>query len=186
FGDVLGGESAALVSDAQGDGVGQRGNGHANRGAVGGKLESVLGQLVHDFTEIVFGNGHRLVGNVEDQIVRAASQVGLFAGVFLDEFGRAGGLFLAQGIDLLGVGAEEFEFGVNEKVLDQPLQALAGVTNDLAHLGDFAGGKGGRVSGEHFAIGQDAVVRGAQLVREHEADVVAQIGEFLLGFLADG
>ena len=92
----------------------------------------------------------------------------------------------AQGVDVFRVGGDEFELRVDQKVFDEPFQAFAGLMDDMAHLGNFGGFEFRGVGGENFAVGQNAVERRAQFVRQHQADVVAQMGELAFGFVAHG
>jgi len=91
-----------------------------------------------------------------------------------------------QGVDVLRVGGNQFKLRVNQKVFDEPFQPLAGLVNDMAHFSNFGGFEFGGVGGENFAVGENAVERRAQLVRQHQADVVTQMSELALGFIAHG
>ncbi len=117
---------------------------------------------------------------------RRPACVGLGAGDFFDERRGLFGFADPQGVDIFRVGGDQFQLRVDQKIFDQPFQALAGLENFLAHLGDFARLEGGGGSGEQFGVGDDAVERRAHLVRHHQADVVAQMGELALGLVADG
>src|ERR1043166_6269414 len=155
----------------------------AKGGAWLGKLKGVLHEFVHNLAEVLLGHRHGQVRQFKDQVLRPARQLRLLSRVFLDQVGGKLSLLLSQSGEFLGIGAQQFELRIDQKVLDQALETLARIMNDLSHFGHFAGGQGGGVGGEDFAVGQDAVERGAQLVRQHQADIVAQIGQFLLRLL---
>ena len=91
-----------------------------------------------------------------------------------------------RALTFFGIGGDQFELRVNQKIFDEPFEPLAGFVDFLPDFGDFARLERGGGMREQFGVGQDAVERRAHFVRHHQADVVAQMGEFAFGLVADG
>ena len=104
----------------------------------------------------------------------------------MQQLRRPGGPGRAQGVDAVPIRGDNFQPGVKQKIFDEPFEPFAGLADFLPHFGNVRRLQRVGGGGEHFGVGDDAVERRAHLVRQHQGNMRAQRGKFLLGVFADG
>src|SRR5438046_1610644 len=174
FGDLLGGHAAAMIGDGEGDAVSRQFAGDANLFASFGEFESVIDEFFNDLFKIVIGNAEFDWFQIELEIGTALILLGDFLRQRRNEFVRADRRGRSRNFDALQFAGHEFDLGIDQKVLDQAMQARSRLMNEAGVFEDLFGRHGRMVLDHEAGQAEDAMKRSAQFMRQRERDVAAQ------------
>ena len=95
-----------------------------------------------------------------------------------DDLARERAPVLAQVLNFFGIGFGQLDLGVNDEILDQPVEAQRRDLNVVREVPDFARLEDNPFLHHDGREAEDAVERGEQFMRQRHADIAAQVLQF--------